>query len=214
MPDGMIFCTGFGEYLVMFSVLKRAAAVSAALLSMVVAAQAQVSVSTKYYNITGKTGMELFWDMNRKGPRHGFLTKAIAQTQFKTDLKGDIVYSNGVCRTKNARYSLQITYVYPNPTTKLDAGLAKRWRAFQASNVRHEQEHGRLGRKFADDMNRTLRNFKMADKQSCRKADRALTKQLDSIIVSYNKSQVDFDKREHRDGGPVEKSILALVGKR
>jgi len=38
-------------------------------------------------------------------------------------------------------------------------------------------------------------------------------KELDRIIVAYNKSQVDFDKREHRDGGPVEKSILALVGK-
>jgi predicted secreted Zn-dependent protease len=194
--------------------LKLAELAVAALVALVLPAAAKTTETTKYYKITGKTGMELFRDMNRKGPRHGFLTKAIAQTQFKTDLRGDIVYQNGVCRTKNARYSMQITYVYPQPTNKLDGALAKRWRAFQASNVQHEHMHGRLGRKLVDDMNRALRGFKMADKQSCRKADAALTRQLDAIIVAYNKSQADFDKREHRDGGPVEKSILALIGKR
>jgi predicted secreted Zn-dependent protease len=74
--------------------------------------------------------------------------------------------------------------------------------------------HGRLGRKLVGDMNRVLRGFKMADKQSCRKAEAALSRQLDAIVIAYNKSQAEFDKREHRSGGPVEKSILALVGKR
>jgi predicted secreted Zn-dependent protease len=193
---------------------KLAGLAVAASLALALPAVAKVTETTRYYKITGKTGMELLRDMNRKGPRHGFLTKAIAQTQFKTDLRGDIVRQNGVCRTKNAGYSMRITYVYPQPTNKLDAALAKRWRAFQATNVEHEQMHGRLGRKLVGDMNRVLRGFKMADKQSCRKAEAALTKQLDAIIVAYNKAQTEFDKREHRAGGPVEKSILALVGKR
>ena len=187
---------------------------AAALLALAIPAQAKTTETTRYYDITGKTGMELFWDMNRRGPRHGFLTKAIAQTQFKTDLRGEVVYRDGVCRTHKAGYTMQITYVYPNPTSKLDPRLAKRWRAFQAHTIKHEQVHGRLARKLADDINRTLLNFKMADKQSCRKASAALSKQLDTMIITYNKAQRDFDKREHRKGGPVEKSILALVGKK
>ncbi|MBX3571265.1 MAG: DUF922 domain-containing protein [Mesorhizobium sp.] len=184
------------------------------LLAFTAAARADVSVKTKYYDIKGKTGLELFYDMNRKGPRHGFLTKAIAQTQFKTDIKGDLVHSNGVCRTRGAKMVMQITYVYPRPVDKLDPSLARRWKKFQASNVVHEEMHGRLAKKMVADVNRAMRGFKLADGQSCRKANAKLMKELDRIIVAYNKSQVDFDKREHRDGGPVEKSVLALVGKK
>jgi predicted secreted Zn-dependent protease len=184
------------------------------LLASAGAARADVSVKTKYYDIKGKTGLELFYDMNRKGPRHGFLTKAIAQTQFKTDIKGDLVHSNGVCRTRGAEMMMQITYVYPRPVDKLDSSLARRWKKFQASNIVHEEMHGRLAKKMVADVNRAMRGFKLADGQSCRKANAKLMKELDRIIVAYNKSQVDFDKREHRDGGPVEKSVLALVGKK
>ncbi|SMH43038.1 DUF922 domain-containing protein [Mesorhizobium australicum] len=187
--------------------------VGAALMASTLAVRADVTVKTKYYDIKGKTGLELFYDMNRKGPRHGFLTKAIAQTQFKTSLKGDFVHSNGVCRTKGAGMTMQITYVYPRPVDKLPSALARRWKKFQATNVTHEEMHGRLAKKMVGDVNRTLRGFRMADGQSCRKANAKLMKELDRIVIAYNKSQVDFDKREHRDGGPVEKSVLALIGK-
>jgi len=194
--------------------LKLAGFAVAASLATAVPANAKTTETTKYYNVTGKTGMELFRDMNRRGPKHGFLTKAIAQTQFKPDVRGQIVFQDGICRTKNARYAMQITYVYPKVTGKLDPRLAARWRTFLAAVVRHEQAHGRLGRKLVDDINRTMRNFKMADRQSCRKADAALTKQVNAMVVAYNKSQRDFDKREHRPGGPVEKSTMALIGKK
>ena len=193
---------------------KLGIALGVVLLAFTGAARADVSVKTKYYDIKGKTGLELFYDMNRKGPRHGFLTKAIAQTQFKTDIKGDLVHSNGVCRTRGAEMVMQITYVYPRPVDKLDSSLARRWKKFQASNIVHEEMHGRLAKKMVADVNRAMRGFKLADGQSCRKANAKLMKELDRIIVAYNKSQVDFDKREHRDGGPVEKSVLALVGKK
>lgn len=187
--------------------------VGAALMASTLAVRADVTVKTKYYDIKGKTGLELFYDMNRKGPRHGFLTKAIAQTQFKTDIKGDLAYSNGVCHARGAKMVMEITYVYPRPVDKLPPALSRRWKRFQATNVAHEEMHGRLAKKMVGDVNRTLRGFRMADGQSCRAANAKLMKELDRIVVAYNKSQVDFDKREHRDGGPVEKSVLALIGK-
>lgn len=188
-------------------------AVGALLLALSGAARADVSVRTTYYEVTGKTGLALLRDMNRKGPRHGFLTKAIAQTQFKSDIQGDLVHRNGVCRSDGARMVMQITYVYPRPAHKLDGALARRWKAFHASNVAHEEMHGRLAKKMVADVNRTLRGFRMADGTACRKANAKLMASLTRIMVAYNKSQVDFDTREHRPGGPVEKSIVALVGK-
>jgi len=176
-------------------------------------AQARITETTRYYKVNGKTGMELLLDMNRKGPRHGFLTKAIAQTQFKTRFLGDIYYSNGYCSTRNGGYSVAITYVYPQPEKPLSGVLAKRWRAFQATNVAHEREHGRIARKMANAVARKIRGFKVADKPGCRKSTAALGREIDALIDAQNAEQAAFDKREHREHGPVEKSILALVRK-
>lgn len=186
----------------------------AGLLCGAASAQSRVTEATKYYSITGKTGMELLWDMNRKGPRHGFLTKAIAQTQFKTGYTGDFIWENGVCRTRNASFKLQITYVYPQPKGKFDAAMTRRWKAFQATNIVHEREHGRIAKKMAASIGRKLKAFRMADKSSCDRPVAKLGKEIDAIIVAQNIEQKTFDTREHRKGGPVEKSILALVGKR
>ncbi len=174
-------------------------------------AQARISETTKYYKINGKTGTELLWDMNRKGPRHGFLTKAIAQTQFKTKFLGGLQYSNGLCKSKGGGYVLTITYVYPQPEKPLSGVLAKRWRAFQATNVVHEKEHGRIAKKMANAVARKVRTFKAADKPGCRKSLAALGREIDKLIAAQNAEQAAFDKREHRSHGPVEKSILALV---
>ncbi len=193
--------------------VKVAALAAGVLVAFSAAASAKVGVSTKYYDIKGKTGLELFYDMNRKGPRHGFLTKAIAQTQFKSDLKGDLVYANGVCSARKLTFQLQITYVYPRPVTKLDPALARRWKAFQAHNVMHEEMHGTIAKRMVARMDKLLRGFSLADGPSCRKTDAKLATEIKRVLVAYNKEQVEFDKREHRPGGPVEKSILALVGK-
>lgn len=157
--------------------------------------------------------MELLWDMNRKGPKHGFLTKAIAQTQFKTKFLGDVKYSKGYCSSKNAGYQLTITYVYPQPEKPLSGLLAKRWRAFQASNVVHEKEHGRIAKKMANTVARKVRSFKAPDKPGCKSSMTRLAREIDAIIDAQNAEQAKFDKNEHRSHGPVEKSILALVKK-
>ena len=176
-------------------------------------AQARVSETTKFYKINGKTGMELLWDMNRKGPKHGFLTKAIAQTQFKTKFLGEVKYSNGYCSSRGGGYALTITYVYPQPEKPLSGVLAKRWRAFQATNVVHEKEHGRIAKKMANAVARKVRGFKAADKPGCRQSMAKLGREIDALIDAQNAEQAAFDKKEHRNHGPVEKSILALVKK-
>lgn len=176
-------------------------------------AQARISETTKYYKINGKTGMELLSDMNRKGPTHGFMTKAIAQTQFKTAFLGDVLYSKGFCSARNAGYALTITYIYPQPAKPLTGALAKRWKAFQATNVEHERRHGAIAKKMAHAVARKVRGFKEVDKPGCKRSMAKLAREIDAMIDAQNEEQAVFDKLEHRSHGPVEKSILALVRK-
>lgn len=182
-----------------------------ALLAAAAPASAGVTERTIYYKIGGRTGIEMYQEMNRKGPRHGFLTKAIAQTQFETNLRGDVVFRKGVCRTEGAGFDLTITYVYPQPTQRLSPSMARRWKAFQATNVDHERAHGAIAKKMAAEIDRHMKRFAMKDGKECRRAIAVLGRSIDGIILRYNKAQTDYDAREHRAGGPVEKSILDLV---
>ena len=167
----------------------------------------------EYYEIGGKTGAELLIDMNRKGPRHGFLTRAIAQTQINSDMKGDMRHADGVCRVVGGAMTLNLTYVYPKPSTPLRGDLARRWDLFQADNVRHEKMHGRIAREMAVELDARLRGFAMKDGPGCGRAILAWQREFKAIVARHNLRQKQFDAVEHRDGGMVEKSILILVGK-
>lgn len=171
----------------------------------------KVTVKTEYYAISGKTGVDLVRAMARKGPRHGFLSKAIAVTRFKPKVSGDMVYKDGVCRTRNAGFDLAITYVYPKPSGKLPADVNRRWGAFVAGVEKHEQTHGRLGRELAGALDRKLRGFSMKDKKGCRAATAAMMADVKKTIVAYDAKQRAFDEKEHRKGGNVEKMLLRLV---
>ena len=173
----------------------------------------RVSEKTTYYAITGKTGMELLWDMSRRGPKHGFLSKATALTTVNTTFKGDFIYQNGTCRTRNAAFVVSIVYTYPKPKTQLTGDLGRRWRSFYAELQRHEQVHGRLARQMAADVDRKLQ-VSARDTIGCKKTIARVKREIDAIRRQHDKVQKAFDVKEHRDNGPVEKSVLRLIGKR
>ncbi|MCB1381766.1 MAG: DUF922 domain-containing protein [Notoacmeibacter sp.] len=174
-------------------------------------AGARTSIKTAYYSISGKTGMDLFRDMNRKGPRHAFMKKAMAQTQYRTTPRGKMAWSNGVCSVKGGGYTLDLTYVYPKPATRLSGRLAANWRAFMADTYRHEKVHGRMAIEMANKLDGTLRRFSMKDGRTCGRALSRLTAQVNAIYADYKARQIAFDAAEHRQGGKVEKSVLLLV---
>lgn len=179
-----------------------------------VGAKPIVKEKIEYYSISGKTGMDLLVDMNRRGPRHGFLRKAIAQTKYTSTPRGDIVHRNGTCRVVGGGITTDITYIYPKPASRLSRDLTRRWRIFQADNVRHEKAHGRIARQMAAELDRKIGGFSMKDTGSCRRAVARLKREVAAIYTKYEKAQADFDQREHRDGGAVEKSVLILIGDR
>ena len=54
-------------------------------------AGARITTTTKYYTVQGENGHALFRSMNRNGPRHAFMKKAMAQTQYRTTPRGKAV---------------------------------------------------------------------------------------------------------------------------
>lgn len=185
------------------------------LAAMASAAHALPKVSEKvvYYEIGGQTGRDLYAEMGRKGPRHGFMAKAIAQTQFKHQILGKMVNEGGTCRSKGGGFALQITYVYPKPARRLTGDLARRWKAFQSDNFRHEKVHGRIAKAMAIKLDRAIARFSMKDGPSCSRAMAALKKQTGRIMAQSIVEQKAFDEREHRQGGAVERSVVELIGK-
>ena len=195
--------------------LKPAAFALSLLLAATMAAPAhagaKTTIRTSYYSISGKTGMDLFRDMNRKGPRHAFMKKAMAQTQYRTTPRGKMSWSNGICAVKGGGYALDLTYVYPKPESRLSGRLAANWRAFMADTYRHEKVHGRMAIEMANKLDGTLRRFRMKDGRTCGRALSVLSSQVNAIYADYKARQIAFDVAEHRQGGKVEKSVLLLV---
>ena len=72
-----------------------------------------VSVNRESYLIRGRSGNQLLEEMDRRGPKHGLLTRAIAQTRYS--VRWDITWAenNGGCRIETANAKLLITYTYP-----------------------------------------------------------------------------------------------------
>lgn len=171
----------------------------------------RIKVKTSYYSISGSTGMDLFKDMNRKGPRHAFMKKAMAQTQYRSTPSGKVSWENGICAVKNGGYTLDLTYVYPKPDRPLSGRLAVNWNRFMADTYRHEKVHGQIAIEMASKLDATLRSFRMKDKSNCARALNALSARINGIYDTYKKKQVAFDILEHRKGGKVEKSVLVLV---
>lgn len=167
---------------------------------------------TEYYAVSGTTGRELLVDMNRKGPRQGFLTKAIAQTRYETSTDGDLVHAGGVCRVAGGGVVLTVTYIYPKPSERLGRDLARRWKAFQADNVRHERMHGRIAAEFAARLERYIDDFAVRDGRGCGKARALFRRETKALYRLYEQKQIAFDRREHRANGPVDRSVALLLG--
>ncbi len=196
-----------------FAVLVISMAVASALAVATAQARPRIKTSTEYYSISGKTGIELIQQMNRKGPRHGFLRKAVAQTRYSVRPSADFKYVKGSCRTKNVVVNMTITYIYPRITNRISGKLKARWAYFMKDTKRHEQKHGRIAREMAAVLDRKLTRFSMEDRPGCRRAVRQYRREIQAIYDEYNGRQKDFDAREHRRGGPVEKSFVVLARK-
>jgi predicted secreted Zn-dependent protease len=193
--------------------LTRLCIVTAAVLTAAatVAAAEQVQVKTRTYAISGKTGAELYQAMVRQGPRHGFVSRAIAQTSYTVEWQAEVVSQGSGCRVVRARPVLSITYTYPQPSRTMSADLSRRWQRFMAGVKKHEQKHGAIAREMVRAAEASVKGLKVPDDPACRKTRVEVKQRADKIYAAYEARQLKFDAREHRDGGNIDRLILGLV---
>ncbi len=197
--------------------LRLLAILTAFLCAVAVATGAQarpkVTIKTKHYDVRGKTGSEVLRQINRKGPRHGFLVRAIAQTQYTLSYGYESVQTSKHCRITKAQVKLDIVYVYPRLRSKVSGRLNKRWKRFLSGVRKHEEVHGKLAKQMAAATEKALLATRVNGKRGCRKIKRIAKRNAEKVFKKYERQQVAFDKKEHRDNGNVEKLVTVLVKK-
>ena len=174
-------------------------------------AKVKVVEKTGHYQINGNTGLALLQAMDRHGPRHGFLTRAIAQTKYSVVWNIEFAETAKVCRVKRVNGELAVTYTFPRPAENLSPDMKRRWRAFVAGVRKHERAHGTMAAQMARAAEKSMRTVTVPNDRGCRKTRREAKRRMTEIYAAYKKKQVRFDAREHREGGPVERLIDRLV---
>jgi predicted secreted Zn-dependent protease len=171
-------------------------------------------VNVETYSVAGDSGEALMAAMDRNGPRHGFLTRAIAQTRYSVDWDRTWLVSNGRCRLMKADVTLKVNYRYPALAGKASPELKARWGRFVAGVRKHEETHGRLARRMAQEAYDAAFRVVVDNDRFCSKAKDRAKRIVRDIYADYEAQQERFDALEHQPGGPVEKLVNRLTGRK
>ena len=174
----------------------------------------KVSEKTVGYDIAGKSGAALLDAMDSRGPKHGFLTRAIAQTRYTVAWTIEWGETRTACRVKSVDGDLAITYTYPRVTENLSRDMSRRWDEFLIGVRKHEKAHGALARQMAAAVEKSIAKLTIKNDKGCRKSRSEVKRRMAAIYADYEARQIRFDVKEHREGGRVEGLIGALTGGR
>ncbi len=190
------------------------ALVASLALADVSAASVKVKIKTVNYSISGKTGEQLLDQMDRHGPKHGFLTRAIAQTRYSITWAIDWRERGGTCRVAAAAAELTVTYTFPKVSGRLSPDLRRRWARFMAGVRKHEETHGRIARQMVRAAEKSIAGLSFKKDRGCRRTRAEVKKRIDRIYSKHEARQYAFDRTEHAEGGHVEGLVMMLgVGK-
>jgi predicted secreted Zn-dependent protease len=173
-------------------------------------ATVQVKAKTTGYSIKGATGEALLDAMDRKGPKRGLMTHAIAQTGYTVGWTIDWRKNAGGCRVATADASLNITYNYPEVSSPMSADLSRRWEHFMAGVRKHEQTHGRIAKEMVDVAEQAVSAVSFAEDRSCIRTQAEVKRRIAKTYAKYEARQIEFDRVEHAEGGNVEGLVSLL----
>lgn len=173
----------------------------------------KVTSRTTTFPISGPTGDALLKELERKGPKHGFTSRAIAQTRYTMNSEAEWNHARGVCAVTRPMVRLDITYIYPEVKGETSDPLRGRWQRFMAGIRKHEEQHGRLAREMAAEADKTIAGLKVQDGKACGKLRAEMKRVVAAIVGRYEARQRQFDVVEHKSGGNVEGLVKRLVTK-
>jgi predicted secreted Zn-dependent protease len=170
----------------------------------------KTTIRTETYAIAGNTGEALLDSMDRNGPRHGLLARAMAQTRYKVGWDVHWLRSGNRCRLKSADATLSIVYRYPELARPAPRKLERRWKAFLAGVRKHEEMHGQIARQMVLAAHNSVSRLARKD-DLCIRSQRQFDRILDAVYAKYEARQTRFDEVEHGEGGNVDRLLFMLT---
>ena len=139
------------------------------------------------------------------------MTRAIAQTGYTVGWELAWERQGTACQLTAATGKLDITYTYPQPSGPMTADLTRRWNRFMTGVRKHEQTHGAIAKEMVASAERSVTGLRIARDPGCERARLEAKRRIGAAYMKYEGRQIAFDKREHRNGGNVERLLLALA---
>ena len=191
----------------------RALAVTAALIGATAAAHAEWKPAehVETYRVSGRTGIDLYRSIGENGPVVG-VGRAVAYTDFKLLWSRDYrPQADGSCKLVTARPNLTITYRLPKAPDNLPEATRRAWQAFLAGITAHEKVHGDIIVDMVRQIEAVSVGLSAPADPGCQKVRAALQAKLGPLSQAQRQRSRDFDREEFRDGGNMQRLILALV---
>ncbi|WP_027487633.1 DUF922 domain-containing Zn-dependent protease [Allorhizobium undicola] len=162
------------------------------------------------YSISGSTGPELYASIGEKGPLIG-QTRVIAHTTFKLTWSRDYTQDGSACVLSRAVPNLVITYTLPREPASLDRTVRSHWQAFISGITAHEKVHGQHIRTMTAEIEAASLGLRVENDPQCQKIRQELNRRLKEISDRKREKDRIFEQEEMKDGGNIQRLILALV---
>jgi predicted secreted Zn-dependent protease len=173
-------------------------------------AETRTIVRTETYAVAGKSGEALMKAMNLKGPNHGFLVRAMAQTRYSVKWNMDWAKTADACKLRRADAVLSVTYRYPKISGTVSPDLKRRWGAFMAGVRAHEETHGQIAQQMVAAAHKAISGIANSNDQNCAKSQSEVRRRVNMVYAEYERRQRKFDAKEHHYGGNVD-GLVALL---
>jgi predicted secreted Zn-dependent protease len=150
---------------------------------------AQVEVSTRYYDIRGDQTNELRQQMNRKGPR-GYDAYAAWYVRWRFDH----ARSANSCSIADVSASVKVEITLPRWVDEEDAddALRERWQSYYAALVEHENGHRDFGIRAAREIEEALAGLE--PQPSCEGLTRIANRTGKSILAGIVAEEKAYDR--------------------
>jgi predicted secreted Zn-dependent protease len=176
------------------------------------AGQVEVTSHTRTYRVSGDTIQAVVRSMKRNGPNselHGRRALGMADYRYRTRVRTKS--KNGRCHVEDASVTMRISYILPrlSKPDRLPRSHLNRWRKVRAMIERHENQHGRYYRRFANDLHRSLRAI--SPQRNCaavRALEKKIKTRLENISIQRNRR---YDRGQYR---PFNRRLKLLAPKR
>lgn len=162
-------------------------------------AKVYITERIKYYNVTGKTGRQLFRSIDRRGPKLSRNNHAIATAAYKhrfKNVKTAVKGSN--CVVTSADLHVQIVYTYPRwrNRKRASAKLRKTWDQFMARVEKHEKSHGRIYREYARQLHKLMHGLKGRTSKGCKDFGKTSKRMLGFAERRHARRHNSLDRRD------------------